>query len=404
MKVTHLSFSKSGGAGSVASNLSTALISLGIDSSLQNSIDSDLRDKPFALPVHTVAASLDEYLIKSQAFSNPVSFLREGLSTNSDSLIGTSDILHLHWTPGQVTMEQVGKLLDEGKSIVWTLHDMWPFTAGCHYSGHCDRFLTGCRSCPAVKAIFHSLVTKTFQVKHEVFGSLRRNLVFVAPSKWMKSKAQSSSLVANQRIEVIPNPVAAVDTNGFVSSREFKSQLGIPGNSFLVVFSAANLGDKRKNLSEVIEALASLNRLRPELSLVLLLVGGGTPPESNDLPIKHLGFLRGKELKSAIASSDVAVNFSKDENLSLAGIEALAVGTPLVVLNSGGNPELVGDTKTGYLVQDVNELQARISELASNLSLVTQMGLAAAKDFSTRFEASVVARRYLDLYNSLLGN
>jgi glycosyltransferase involved in cell wall biosynthesis len=402
LKVTHLSFSKSGGAGSVASNLSTALLSLGIDSSIQNSIDSDLRDKPFALPVHTLAAGLDEYLIKNQAFSNPVSFLREGLSTTLDSSIGRSDILHLHWTPGQVTMERVGNLLDEGKSIVWTLHDMWPFTAGCHYSGHCDRYQTGCNSCPAAKIIFQNLATRTFQVKQEVFGSPRRNLVFVAPSEWMKSKAQSSSLLANQRIEVIPNPVAAVDTNGFVSSSEFKRQLGIPGISFLVAFSAANLGDKRKNLFEVIEALASLNRQKPELNLVLLLVGGGRHPESKDLPIKHLGFLRGHELKSAIANSDVAVNFSRDENLSMVGIEALAVGTPLVVLNSGGNPELVSDNKTGYLVQDVLEFQTRIRELASNRSLVTQMGQASSQDFSSRFEASVVARRYLDLYNSLL--
>jgi glycosyltransferase involved in cell wall biosynthesis len=402
LKVSHLSFSKSGGAGSVASNLSTALVSLGIDSSIQNSIDSDLRDKPFALPVHTLAAGLDEYLIKNQAFSNPVSFLREGLSTKLDSSIGTSDILHLHWTPGQVTMERVGKLLDEGKSIVWTLHDMWPFTAGCHYSGHCDRYQTGCNSCPAVKPIFHSLATKTFQVKQGVFGSPRRNLVFVAPSEWMKSKAQSSSLLANQRIEVIPNPVASVETEEFVSTSEFKSQLGIPGNSFLVLFSAANLGDKRKNLPEVIEALAILNRQKPELNLGLLLIGGGTHPQARDLPIKHIGFLRGGELKSAIANSDVAVNFSRDENLSMAGIEALAAGTPLVVLNSGGNPELVIDTKTGYLVQDVIEFQARIGELASNRSLVTQMGQAAAKDFSSRFEASVVARRYLDLYNTLL--
>jgi glycosyltransferase involved in cell wall biosynthesis len=218
----------------------------------------------------------------------------------------------------------------------------------------------------------------------------------------MKNKAQSSSLLANQRIEVIPNPVAAVDARGFVSDTQFRSQLGLTVDSFLVVFSASNLGDKRKNLPEVIESLASLNRLKPELKLVLLLVGGGTHPESKDLPIKHLGFLGGDKLKSAIANSDVAVNFSRDENLSMAGIEALAVGTPLVVLKSGGNPELVRDNKTGYLVQDVIEFQARIRELASNRSLVTQMGQASLQDFSSRFEASVVARRYLDLYNSLL--
>jgi glycosyltransferase involved in cell wall biosynthesis len=98
------------------------------------------------------------------------------------------------------------------------------------------------------------------------------------------------------------------------------------------------------------------------------------------------------------------VNFSKEENLSMAGIEALAVGTPLVVLNRGGNPELVIDGETGFVVRDKTEFQRRIEQLASNESLVSRMSQAAKLDFSSRFEASVVARRYKDLYSSILAN
>ena len=86
----------------------------------------------------------------------------------------------------------------------------------------------------------------------------------------------------------------------------------------------------------------------------------------------------------------------------MAGIEALAVGTPLVVLDSGGNSELVIEGNTGYLVQDATEFQTRIEELAGNRSQVDQMRQAAKKDFASRFEASVVASRYVDLYQSLL--
>jgi glycosyltransferase involved in cell wall biosynthesis len=404
LRVTHLSFSKSGGAGSVASNLSEALRSLGIDSSTEHSIGSDLRDKAFERPLHTIAAGLDEYLIRSQGFSNPVSFLREGLSVRSGSSNGQSDLLHLHWTPGQLAIDSVGSFLERGKAIVWTLHDMWPFTAGCHYSGDCEGYQSGCNSCPAVKPIFQNLAARRFQVKQGVFRQPRKNLVFVAPSQWMKGRAELSSLLVNQRIEVISNPVAAVETKDLLPPREFKRSIGVHEGSFLVAFSAANLGDKRKNLSEVVEALSNLNRQKPELNLVLVLVGGGTHPESKGLQVKNLGFLKGDELRGALANSDVLVNFSKEENLSMAGIEALAVGTPLVVLNSGGNPELVIDGETGFVVRDKTEFQRRIEQIASNESLVSRMSQAAKLDFSSRFEASVVARRYMDLYSSILAN
>ncbi len=404
MRISHLSFSKAGGAGSVALNLSEALRSIGVDSIVEHSIESDLRKSPLALPTHTIAAGLDEYLVKNQNFSNPVSVLRERLSEKLAQSARDADVLNLHWTPGQVSIKNVGEHLDSGKAIVWTLHDMWPFTAVCHYAGACEKFKNGCQSCPAVKPLFQNLATKSFAIKRGIFDRPRENLVFVAPSKWIANLAHSSTLLKNQRVEVVPNPVANTteESSTLRSSPGWRRSLDVGQDSFLIAFTAANLADKRKNLFEVIEALSDLSRARSDLNLVLVLIGRGAVPEIKGLAIKNLGYLKREELNVALANCDVAVNFSRDENLSMAGIEALAVGTPLVVLNSGGNPELVSDNKTGYLVQDVIEFKARISELASNRSLVTQMGQASLQDFSSRFEASVVARRYLDLYNSLL--
>ena len=404
MKVTHLSFSIAGGAGSVALNLSEALRAIGVDSVVEHSMDSDLRKDPLALPLHTVAAGLDEYLVKSQNFSNPVSFLREGLSQKLTPSAKGSDVLNLHWTPGQVSIENVGEHLDSGKAIVWTLHDMWPFTAGCHYAGDCEKFKNGCKSCPAVKPLFQNLAAKNFAYKKSIFDRPRENLVFVAPSKWIANLARSSALLKNQRVEIVPNPVNRVGAERPTSdaSAVWREKLGVTQESFLVAFSAANLTDNRKNLVEVIESLAELSQTRQDLNLVLVLIGSGSVPDSEGLAIKKLGFLNREELNTALANCDVLVNFSKDENLSMASIEALAVGVPLVLLNSGGNPELIKDGETGFLVSDKQQLKNRIEQLAVNPVLAKQMRQAAQADFTSRFEASVVANQYLDLYRSLL--
>ena len=56
------------------------------------------------------------------------------------------DIIHLHWICGG--MLRIEELKQINKPIIWTLHDMWAFTGGCHYSDGCDRFQQNCGNCP----------------------------------------------------------------------------------------------------------------------------------------------------------------------------------------------------------------------------------------------------------------
>ena len=43
------------------------------------------------------------------------------------------------------------RLLDLGKPVVWTLHDTWPFTGGCHHSVDCEKFHSDCGGCPQLR-------------------------------------------------------------------------------------------------------------------------------------------------------------------------------------------------------------------------------------------------------------
>ena len=56
------------------------------------------------------------------------------------------DVVHLHWIcRGFMNIDTLARIK---KPIVWTLHDMWPFTGGCHYCGDCEKYKNSCGACP----------------------------------------------------------------------------------------------------------------------------------------------------------------------------------------------------------------------------------------------------------------
>src|SRR5471030_2270548 len=69
------------------------------------------------------------------------------LNIFSSEKIRQADVLNLHWVAGILDYSGMQKGFS-GKTIVWTLHDMNPFTGGCHYAGACTRYMESCVSCP----------------------------------------------------------------------------------------------------------------------------------------------------------------------------------------------------------------------------------------------------------------
>ena len=55
------------------------------------------------------------------------------------------DIVHLHWIcGGMIRIEEIAKIK---APIVWSLHDMWAFTGGCHYDEVCGGYKESCGNC-----------------------------------------------------------------------------------------------------------------------------------------------------------------------------------------------------------------------------------------------------------------
>lgn len=115
------------------------------------------------------------------------------------------------------------------------------------------------------------------------------------------------------------------------------------------IIYAGSPADPRKRLPLLLEAFCELRRRRPEVRLLL----AGRPEPGFDLRLPDgARFTPGDEtgaLALALASAHVAVLPAVHEAFGLVLVEALAAGTPVVVADSGGSPEIVGDERIGRL-------------------------------------------------------
>lgn len=109
------------------------------------------------------------------------------------------------------------------------------------------------------------------------------------------------------------------------------------------------------------------------------------------------------DISTLIAQSDVVVLPSTREGLSLAVMEAMAVGRPVVVSNIGGLPELVFHGLNGFLVDAyrADEFSYHISLLLRNPSLAAAMGLQGRNMFEGKFDVKIMVRKYEELYLEL---
>jgi glycosyltransferase involved in cell wall biosynthesis len=112
------------------------------------------------------------------------------------------EIVNLHWiNRGFLQIETLAKIR---QPMVWTLHDMWAFTGGCHYSGDCARYTKSCGACPQLTSDKDwDLSRWVWQRKSKAWKGL--NLTIVTPSKWLSDCAKASPLFQGLQIEVIPN-------------------------------------------------------------------------------------------------------------------------------------------------------------------------------------------------------
>lgn len=314
------------------------------------------------------------------------------------------DIVHLFWvTGGFLRIETLRKFK---QPIVWTLHDMWPFTGGCHYDQECRKFRQSCGNCP----VLHS--ERERDLSRRVWGRKRISwggvpIVVVATSHWLAEMARSSSLFRDQRVEVIPN---GLDTEIYkpINKEVARATYNLPQDKHLILFSAINAAsDKRKGNQFLVQALEKMSQASWGSKTELVIIGASRPENPPDMGMKvhYMGRLH-DEISQVLlySAADVVVAPAMQENLSNTVMESLACGTPVVAFNIGGMPDMIDHQINGYLATpfEPNDLAEGMMWVLENESRHDTLSQRARQTVVERFTLKAVADRYLALYQSLL--
>ena len=329
---------------------------------------------------------------------------RTRFGTDVASTMPAADIYHLHQITEFVDYRATLARLASRAPIVWTLHEMTPFTGGCHYTFGCDGFAATCGSCPQLGSSSH------YDLSHSVW--LRKRGVYnripptrfhvVGASRWIAAEAQRSSLFKQFPISVIPY---GIDTDVFrpmPGARRLLDALEVPPTARIVLFVSDWMGNNRKGFDLLDAALHS----RPLSNVALVSLGRGDRPRlQSAMPHVHLGgFTEDRMVALAYSLADVFVIPSRQDNLPNAVLEAMACGTPVVGFKTGGIPEMVRDGVNGLLAEagDVADLADAIAALLADEPRRAGMGRAARELAEREYTGARQGERYLRLYESIL--
>ncbi len=313
------------------------------------------------------------------------------------------DIVHLHWvTNGFMRVETVARF---NRPLIWTLHDSWAFTGGCHVPGGCERYLQCCGKCPVLAS------SRENDMSRWVWKRKRRNwdaldLTVVAPSRWLAKCAQASSLFRGTRVEVVPN---GLDTERFrpIEKRIARQALSLPLDKKLILFGGTKgISDPNKGFHILKKALRELAGKGWRDTAELVVFGSPTPAQLPELGLKshYLGWLGDEDTVALLnAAADICVVPSILESLSYAAMEAMACGTPCVAFNQGGVPDVIDHGLNGYLARpyESNDLAHGIDWVLGNDERRRSLSLQARQKVEQEFAVEKVTGRYMKLYNEI---
>lgn len=384
--ISHVSFSSQGGAGLVAARLSEAQRESGLQSEFVACTDSNLKKRPLDDLRITLAAAADNYVLVNG--SSQFSITRSRFSRLPIERLEGADIVHLHWVEGVLNTHSLEDIVHSGKKVVWTLHDMRPFTGGCHYSYSCNLYTSGCRDCPETKNFVGKRLIET-NYWSRLKSTLAGKMTFVAPSNWMKMQFENSPFSNVFDVNLIHNP-------GFSQVDERKIDRSSLPERPMFFASAADWSDPRKGLDDLLFAWEKA-RIGDRSTLKI----AGQVPKNALRPdgVSFIGFLTLSELESAQLASDVTILPSHAENASLVIAEGRSLGKPLIVRSGTGSEEFVRDFHDGRIFSDLDSLVSAMqwSVDKENLAALRSKSAQHMRNFSPQ----KIAEDYSRLYGSL---
>lgn len=168
---------------------------------------------------------------------------------------------------------------------------------------------------------------------------------------------------------------------------------------------------ERKGLATLVQALADLPGERVSLDIA----GAGPCRESLEhlarergiaARVRFHGFVEHDNLAQLYRAADVFVLPSRAESCSMALLEAMAAGLPIIATRVDGTPELIEHGSNGLLVapDDPLALSTALRELADNPAQRERFGAANRALVAERYSWRLVAKRYEAIFSQAVGS
>ena len=213
--------------------------------------------------------------------------------------------------------------------------------------------------------------------------------------------------IAADKLQVVYNGVDPRRFQQPTTVEETKESLGIPFHH-AVVGMLARL-EPQKDPATFIQAAALVSQKIADVSF--LIIGGGSLKSQLEQQVQQLGLsdrvvFAGprRDVPQLLAICDVSALSSLKEGMSNTIMETMAAGKPMVATNVGGNPELIVDAETGFIVptRDPGALADKLVRMLSDRDVAAQMGRRAKARIMEKFSVQSLVKKTEQIYDSLV--
>lgn len=231
--------------------------------------------------------------------------------------------------------------------------DFSPMSGGCHFTGNCQKYQTGCGMCPA----FHSTNPNDFTAQNISFRKAVYNKVkpIIYGNAYLQDFFDRSVLLKNVSRVILNAPIVNTDIFRPIDKKALRQKYHISDNKkYIVFFGSQYLNDERKGINYLLDAFEYLNKQLGEESEHVLVITAGTQYEAlkDHIPFDSIGmgYVSMNVLPELYSLSTLFVSPSVDDAGPMMVNQSLCCGTPVVGFDMGAVKQVVKDKGTGVCV------------------------------------------------------
>ena len=411
MRVVLVNTFDNGGASRAVYRVHQGLRSAGVDSRMlvrYNSQKDPLLDGPSGA-VAKVSASLGSRLdalpLWIYPHRNPEVWSSQWRANDTVRKIRAlkPDIVHMHWI-GQGFLPI--RAFPQWKCpLVWTMHDMWGMTGGCHYDMECSRWRQGCGCCPQLGSeIEDDWSRRAWRAKEQAWKNVP--MTVICPSRWLADTVRSSPLFRDKPVHVIPN---GLDISVFrpIPKEEARLAFNFSIERMLIVFGAVkSTTDSRKGFRYLESTLRILSERGWHNKAIVGIFGADKSVATKDFgfPTYYLGNISDeRRIALLYSAADIFLAPSLQDNLPNTVMEALACGTPCAAFHVGGMPDMIDHKINGYLARpfDVEDLALGIEWVLADRKRHQLLCQSAREKVVRNFSLEASVTQYIRMYEQI---